>query len=126
MTLEDILRLHEVMPPGSSISLSKEAVGELLDGLGSPEPSGPVPRDLSLKDVADRVGRTPSTVRGWCGCGLLAGAYKLNGWAWRVPEAALDAFLHAEEERRAGPTIGGHNLSAWRKDHDAKASLNQE
>ncbi len=117
MTVEDLLRLHEAMPPGSSISLSREAVGGLLDALGSPEPSGPMPRDLSLKEVADRVGRAESTVKGWCSRGELSGAYKLNGRDWRVPLSGLDAFLRTQGSRQATTSqglSGGTDLSAWR------------
>ena len=116
MTLEDLRILHQAMPPGSSISLSREAVGGLLDALGSPEPSGPVPRDLSLKDVADRVGRAESTVKGWCHCGKLPGAYKLNGRDWRVPAAALETYLARMGAGRTG-SIRPHSndLSSWRR-----------
>ena len=126
MTPENLRMLHEAMPPGSSISLSREAVGGLLDGLGSPRGGAQDGGDLTLEEVAERVGRAPSTVRGWCRCGSLVGAYRLNGRGWRIPLLALDAFLRAQEEGRTGSTMGEHNLSAWRKDHGAKASLNQE
>ena len=126
MTLEDIIRLHELMPEGSSISLSKEAVGGLLDGLSLPRGGAQDGSDLTLEEVAERVGRAPSTVRGWCRCGSLVGAYRLNGRGWRIPLLALDAFLRSQEEGRTRSTMGGHNLSAWRKDYGAKASLKQE
>ena len=126
MTLEDLLRLHEAMPPGSSISLSREAVGRLLDGLSPPRGGAQNGSDLTLQEVAERVGRAPSTVRGWCASGRLIGGYRLNGRGWRIPLSALGAFLRAQEERSAGPTMGGHNLSAWRKDYGAKASTKQE
>ena len=126
MTVKDLRSLHEAMPPGSAISLSREAVGGLLDGLSLPRGGVQDGSDLSLEEVAERVGRAPSTVRGWCRCGSLVGSYRLNGRGWRIPESALDAFLRGQEEGRTGSTIGAHNLSAWRKDHDAKASINQE
>ena len=126
MTVEELRALYDALPPGSAISLSREAVGGLLDGLSLPRGGVQDGSDLTLEEVAERVGRAPSTVRGWCRCGSLVGAYRLNGRGWRIPLLALDAFLRAQEERRTAPTMGGHNLSAWRKDHDAKASLNQE
>ena len=125
MTLEDLLLLHEAMPPGSSISLSKEALAELLDGLSPPRGGAQDGGDLTLEEVAERVGRAPSTVRGWCRCGRIIGSYRLNGRDWRVPLSGLDAFLRTQDERREGPTIGGHNLSAWRKDHGTKESTNR-
>ena len=126
VTVKDLRSLHEAMPPGSAISLSREAVGGLLDGLSLPRGGVQDGSDLTLEEVAERVGRAPSTVRGWCRCGSLVGAYRLNGRGWRIPLLALNAFLRAQEERCGGPTMGGHNLSAWRRDYGAKASLNQE
>ncbi len=126
MTLEALRSLHQAMPPGSSISLSREAVGGLLDGLSPPRGGAQDGSDLSLEEVAERVGRAPSTVRGWCRCGSLVGAYRLNGRGWRIPLLALDDFLRAQEERRTDPTIGEHSLSSWRKDYRMKESLNQE
>ena len=37
MTLDDLRTLHEAMPPGSAISLSREALGELLGELIQPD-----------------------------------------------------------------------------------------
>ena len=107
------------MPPGTAISLPREVLGELLDELIHPSGDAREVRDLTLSDVASRVGRALSTVRGWCSSGRLLGAYRLNGRDWRVPAAALDAFLRGQEERRARPARGTSrttDLSAWRRD----------
>ena len=125
MTVEELRALYDALPPGSAISLSREAVGGLLDGLSLPRGGVQDGSDLTLEEVAERVGRAPSTVRGWCRCGSLVGAYRLNGRGWRIPLLALDVFLCSQEEGRTGSTIGGHNLSAWRKDYGTKASTDR-
>ena len=106
------------MPSGSVINLPRDDIGELLDELTPPDAEGPEVGDLTLPEVADRVGRAQSTVRSWCSRGLLVGAYRLNGRDWRVPPAALDAFLEAQGTQSSAtpPTgpLGITDLSAWR------------
>ena len=63
--------------------------------------------DLTLQQVAEKVGRASSTVRGWCASGELR-AYRLNGREWRVPLAALTEFF--ERQRKAT------SPKAWRGD----------
>ena len=124
MTVDEVRALHEAMPPGTAISLPREVLGALLDGLSPPGGGGRDVDDLTLQEAVERVGRALSTVRGWCSGGLLVGAYKLNGRDWRIPTAALDAFLRAQEERRARPPRGasaGSDLSAWRSEYGGKA-----
>ena len=118
MTLDDLHTLLDSMPAGSAITLTRADIEELLDELTPPDVDAPEVSDLTLADVADRVGRAQSTVRGWCTRGLLTGAYRLNGRDWRVPSAALDAFLEAQRTHRQtpskGPSGGITDLSAWR------------
>ena len=116
MTPEDLRTLHEAMPPGSAISLSREAIGGLLDSLPIPERSCPLSRDLCLKEVADRVGRAVSTVKGWCNRGAFSGAYKLNGRDWRVPEGALETYLASMGATRSRPIReSSTDLASWRR-----------
>ena len=117
VTLEELQTLYESMPLGSTINLPRDDIAELLDELTPPDDEALEVSDLTLFAVAERVGRAPSTVRGWCSRGLLVGAYRLNGRDWRVPPAALDAFLEAQGTRRAAASkgsSGGTDLSAWR------------
>ena len=117
MTVDELRTLYESMPPGSAINLPREGIGELLDELTQPDGDAVAVSDLTLSEVADRVGRASSTVRGWCSRGLLTGAYRLNGRDWRIPTAALDAFLRAQGTRQAAASegsSGGTDLSAWR------------
>jgi predicted site-specific integrase-resolvase len=58
--------------------------------------------DLSVKEVAKRLGLVERTATRYVNKGLFPGAYKLNPYAlrrseWRVPEEAVIAF---EEKRR--------------------------
>jgi excisionase family DNA binding protein len=81
------------------------------------------PPDLTVKEVAMRFGRQPSTVRLWCERGKFSGAYRLHGREWRIPVAALAQF---EADARSGVTkvapsqlrAGSRSaprLSDWRK-----------
>lgn len=65
----------------------------------STEPTG----DLTLADVAGETRRAISTCRTWCNSGRLKGAYRLNNRDWRVPRAALRAFLDSQAGSGASP-----------------------
>ena len=119
MTVDELRTLYESMPPGSAINLPRDGIGELLDELTEPDSDGREVIDLTLSEVADRVGRAPSTVRSWCSRGLLTGAYRLNGRDWRIPAPALDTFLEAQGTRQAAASKGSQGvteLSAWRRE----------
>lgn len=100
-------------------------VESLRAALDEAEQGGDVPaegsdgEDLTLEEAAERVHRAASTVRGWCNSGVLAGAYRLNGRDWRIPPAALRAYLDRQGERArttAAPRRGkAADLGAWRK-----------
>ena len=70
-------------------------------------------RDLSVEEVAEQVGRAPSTVRGWLTSGALRG-YKLNGRDWQVPAAALADYL-APKAVSSGSERSKVDITAWRK-----------
>jgi excisionase family DNA binding protein len=53
---------------------------------------------MTVGEVAEALGRAPSTVRGLCASGELP-AYKLRGKEWRVEATDLRWFLDAERER---------------------------
>ena len=118
MTVDDLRSLYESMPSGSVINLPRDDIGELLDELTEPAAENDTVTDLTLSEIAERVGRATSTVRNWCSRGLLVGAYRLNGRDWRVPSVALDAFLEAQGTQSSAtpPTgpLGITDLSAWR------------
>jgi excisionase family DNA binding protein len=119
MTLTDLLTRLEAMPPGSLVP--RDWLLSELDGAAESgeEEREAVSGDLTLEEVAKRLGRSKTTVRGWCTAGQLRG-YKLNNREWRVPVSALEQFL---EEQRAGtsskpkPSRAAEDadLGSWRK-----------
>jgi excisionase family DNA binding protein len=67
------------------------------------------PAEFTVAELAARFHRSPSTVRDWCEHHRFDGAYKLNGRDWRIPRAAVDAFL--AEQRGENPVT---QLGDWR------------
>ncbi len=84
--LEGLADAHATIP-------ASEVLKRLPEGADGPDRSG---GDMTLDDVAAEVGRAVSTIRTWCNGGRLQGAYRLNGRDWRVPRAALRAFLDGQ------------------------------
>ncbi len=110
MSLADRLRdLAERLPPGGSLTLTRDGLLELAAGDDSQPEQPAAPADFTIADLAMQFHRSASTIRGWCERGCFEGAYKLNGRDWRVPQAAVDAFL--AEQRREHPVA---QLDAWR------------
>src|SRR2546425_1057650 len=72
-------------------------------------PSDAPQADLTVAEVATRFHRAASTVREWCEHGRFEGAYKLNGRDWRIPLAAVDAFLAKQRGEHPDAQLG-----AWR------------
>jgi excisionase family DNA binding protein len=62
-------------------------------------------RDLTLKEVGERYGRSPSTVRDWVREGKLE-AYRFNNREYRVSPDAIAKF---DRDQR------GDGLGDWRK-----------
>jgi hypothetical protein len=110
MSLADRLRaLAERLPPGGSLTLTRDGLLDLAASDGGQADPAAVPADFTVADLAARFYRSASTVRDWCEHGRFEGAYKLNGRDWRVPQAAVDTFLG--EQRSEGPVAP---LGAWR------------
>src|SRR2546422_8523983 len=106
MTLADLRELVARMPPGSTVTLPRDA---LLEAVGAPD-APEMPADLTVAEAATRFHRSASTIRTWTEEGRFIGAYKLNGRDWRIPVAAVAQFI--ERQRHQG---AGHDLGAWRK-----------
>lgn len=114
---EALLTIAEAALPGASISVPREVILRLLSNELAETTSQQAPvRDLSVNEVGMHFGRSPTTVRGWLEAGLLPGAYKLRGKAWRVPPAALSQMAtHSRtplDRPRSPPVV---NLGAWRR-----------
>jgi hypothetical protein len=107
--------------PGMAIPVPRERLLALLEvvgaGLGNLATAGRAP-DLRIPELAQRLGRRPSTVRQICAAGEFdmptegEGAYKNRGREWMVPEAAVVAY---EGRQRAGGRRVVDNLSDWKK-----------
>ncbi len=110
MSLADRLRqLAERLPPGASLTLTRAGLLELAAVDSDQSDEQPVPADVTVAQLAARFHRSASTIRDWCEHGRFTGAYKLNGRDWRIPQAAVGAFL--TEQRGHSP---GAHLGAWR------------
>lgn len=104
----------------SDVAAEVEHIRDDLRELGCQEPeAASPPADMTLMEVAEKLRRSVSTVRGWCASGELQ-AYKLMGREWRVTPEALEAFL--ETQRKPKQELGKQRtangpveLGAWRK-----------
>lgn len=107
-TLRDRLnRIRSALPsPASAVTLTGADLDQLL---GAPDEVDPI-GDLTVQEIAAEIGKAESTVRTWLTSnGGIPGAYKLHGREWRVPPAALKAYL-----RRGGTAERpGDDLPSW-------------
>jgi hypothetical protein len=98
--LERLRQAAELLPAGTSLTVTREA---LLEALGAAIPTTPG-ADLTVAELSAHFHRAPATVRAWLEAGRFPGAYKLNGRAWRIPSPALEAFRTRQHT----------GLQAWR------------
>ena len=118
--IEQIRAMVASMPPGSAISLPVDWLRDQLKAADAPEPAGVTLDDLTVEDAGKQLGRSASTIRTWCGAGLIPGAYRLRGREWRIPPTALRAMLDREGEAKPDitpgrPRRGKAQLTDWRK-----------
>src|SRR2546422_11707384 len=90
--LEQLRTAAAALPPGTLVTLPREALLDVLGGRGGDgaaatggDGSPPVAVDLTVTDLAQRFRRHPSTIRQWLESRRLEG-YKLFGREWRVPQ----------------------------------------
>jgi hypothetical protein len=116
VTLADRLReLAERLPPGGS--LTQAGLLELAAMADGHADQATAAGDFRVTDLAARFHRSASTIRDWCEHACFEGAYKLNGRDWRIPHAAVDAFV----ARQRGGTPGAQ-LGAWRAVRSARVT----
>lgn len=113
MTLLEQLR---AMPPGSLVPANW--VVEQLKDSRSAEPAGC--QDPTVQQLADELGRSPSTVRGWIGQNTFPNAYRLNHREWRVPRGDVAAYLDRQrpadrEQTKLGNRRAEADLRSWSK-----------
>lgn len=131
--LERLQQLVETVPPGGAVTLPRDwLAGELSAGVCITTSTALDPIQLTVAQVATRLHRSPSTVRGWLERGELEGR-KIKGRAWLVASAAVDRFLagqpgpEVESPRSDIPPVrtklravrsrrsADVNLGAWRR-----------
>ena len=110
MTVAQRLReLAERLPPGGSLTLTQAGLLDLAAAADGEPDDVTEGGDLRVADLAARFHRSASTIRDWCEHARFEGAYKLNGRDWRIPHAAVEAFVASQRgETSRGP------LGAWR------------
>ena len=100
MTLHERLSaICGAMPDSASVTLPVSELREWLAEDGDVETSTGL-TDLTCEDIAERFGRSPACVRGWCRAGKLPGSYRLQQREWRIPRAAVEAFQAAQANGR--------------------------
>jgi excisionase family DNA binding protein len=116
-----ILAYARTLRPDDAVLVPARLVIAFLEGSREAEaPSASPGADFTIRQIAERFGRQPSTVRGWVESGRLRG-YRFAGREWRVSQEALREFEAGERQRgtgRAGPKPGRSHpvdLSAWRR-----------
>ena len=117
MGLTDRLRaIIDGMPADGAVTLPVAFLSRLIEAEGDSPGMG---RLLTLEGTAEIVSRSPSTIRTWLNTGQLTGAFKLQGRAWRIPEADLQRFIERQQDAGHGPPTvreaGPVDLGAWRE-----------
>jgi len=117
-----LLALADALPEGGTVVLDAGALRRLagIEPEHDDVTGGVVLDDLTPETAGELIGKSPSTVRGWCAAGSIPGSYKL-GRTWRIPRAALRSFLDGkatkprESERRQDPQPVA--LGRWRRSY---------
>jgi excisionase family DNA binding protein len=114
-------QLAELLPPDGAVTLSRGDLLRLVDDAA--DAAADASGSLTVEELAERLRRSRSTVRGWLADGRFPGAYKRGRREWRVPADDVAAFEAEEAERyRAGQqrearsgTGGPADTSTWRQ-----------
>lgn len=113
-------RLLDALPVGATVSLTREAIQDLLaHGTDELEDLG-LAVDMTAREVGVLLSRSQNTVRRWLESGELRG-YKLRGREWRVTRQAIVDFQTRE---RIGPKGDGDDidLGGWRNHRSTAAN----
>ena len=79
--------------------------------------------DLTTEEAGRIVGRSASTISEWCRRGILSGAYKFRGRAWRIPPDAVCDLQNGNGPNKSSLTLercctGRSDLAEWRRHLD--------
>jgi excisionase family DNA binding protein len=124
MTPELRAGLRALAEAGVAVLVPPDVLRDLLDGTAAvPAPSARAlpSADYTVRQIGERFGRRPSTVRAWLESGRLRG-YRFGNREWRATAEALHEFEEAERQRGNGKAgvepsrsrTRPVNLSAWR------------
>lgn len=125
MTPREALRaLLDASPADAMLTVPAKWVAGLLgdQAATSQQDAAAHAIDLTVTQVAERFGRSASTIRTCLERGELPGSYRNHGREWRVPPAAIEAMQAAqanEHRSSARPTSSRSRptrLGGWR-DH---------
>jgi excisionase family DNA binding protein len=122
-TREAFLEVARALQPDELVPMPARLVIAFLGGSSvadAPSADPLPPADLTCAQVAERLGRAPSTVRAWIAAGRLR-AYLFQGKEHRITLQALQEFEKGQREGGAqtpSPARGSRkpDLSAWRRD----------
>jgi len=65
-------------------------------------------RDLTVREVAARMGTHTETIRRWLRRGMFPNAYQIsNRYGWRIPEGDLDALRRRTRMQAGGSSLEG-------------------
>jgi excisionase family DNA binding protein len=113
-----LLNLADALPVGGVVQLDARALRRLAGVQADDEPAQPgaavVVVDFTVEQVAEKLGRSASTIRGWLHAGVLRG-YKLREREWRVPPAALAELQASAADEEPAIDSEPVNLSGWRR-----------
>ncbi len=128
MRLAKLVSILEHLPDAAGLWLPTAELRELVhevevaagrdDETGlAPEPDAGALVDLSGAQAGRLLDRKPSTIRNWCGSGLIMGAYRLNRREWRIPREAIRAFQDRHLAQTAAPIPRRKpvDIGAWRR-----------
>lgn len=128
----DLLRalrtIADALPPGSSVTLEGEwlpaQLEEAENGDTKAERVTHQVSDLTVEQVAEELGRSGSTVRGWLAAAEFPNAFKLKRREWRTPISDVRAFLDRQCPQVTAQPEAPHtrrsanrqdDLSSWRQ-----------